>query len=152
MLLGRYDGKISERFQIAVPSKFRQDLGDKLIITKGLENYLIVVSEEKWKTLLEGTENEPFTKKPARDMQRFLLGNAHYVELDDKGRCVLPEHLREYAGLTDEVVYAGIERFVEVWDKQVWEETQNILSKNIESIAEKLSNETAREGKNEPVS
>ena len=79
MLIGQYDGKIGEKHQVALPKKFREELGDKLIITKGFENCLIVVSEENWKTLLEGTEGRPFIDKDARELQRFLLGNATYV-------------------------------------------------------------------------
>ncbi len=139
MLLGRYDTKIGSKYQISFPKKFRSELGDKLVITKGLENCLIVVSEEGWKTLLEGTEGLPFTQKPTREMQRYLLGNAQFVELDSKGRCVLPEYLRDYANLKEEVVCAGIERFVEIWDKKNWDEEQKRLSGNIETIAEKLT-------------
>ena len=72
-------------------------------------------------------------------MQRFLLGNANYVELDSKGRFVLPEYLREFANIQTEIVFAGIQRFVEIWDKKQWEEHQQELAKNIESIAEMLT-------------
>lgn len=139
MLLGRFDGKIGAKFQIAFPKKFREELGDRIIITKGLENCLIVVSEKHWKTLLEGTEGLPFTQKATREMQRFLLGNAQYIELDSKGRCVLPEYLRVHGNIQDELVYAGIERFVEIWDKKNWEKEQEKLTGNIETIAEKLT-------------
>lgn len=139
MLLGRYDSKISSKFQISFPKKFRKELGEKLIVTKGLENCLIVVSQEGWKTLVEGTEGEPFTKRPTREMQRYLLGNAQEIDLDSKGRCILPEYLRDYAQLTDDVVFAGIERFVEVWDKKAWEDEQKRLTGSIETIAEKLT-------------
>lgn len=146
MLLGRFDGKIGAKQQIAFPKKFRETLGDRLVITKGLEHCLIVVSEANWKTLLEGTENKPFIDKSSRELQRFLLGNAQYVELDSKGRCVLPEYLRTYAQITDEIAYVGIERFVEIWNKSIWEEQQEALGKNIESVAQKLADsETRRE-------
>lgn len=141
MLLGQYDGKIGEKHQAALPKKFRDQLGDKLIITKGFENCLIVVSEGNWKTLLEGTEGKPFTNKNTRELQRFLLGNATYVELDTKGRFVIPEFLRNFAGVKSDIVFAGIQRFVEIWDKEQWEEHQKGLSATITSIAEKLSEE-----------
>lgn len=139
MLIGQYEGKISEKHQAALPKKFRDELGDRLIITKGFENCLIVVSEENWKTLLEGTEGRPFTNKNTRELQRFLLGNATYVELDGKGRFVIPEFLRSFAGIKSDVIFAGIQRFVEIWDKGAWEKHQGQLSGTIESIAEKLS-------------
>lgn len=139
MLLGRYDSKISSKFQISFPKKFREEVGEKLIVTKGLDACLIVVSQAGWKTLLEGTEGMSFTIKPTRQVQRYLLGNAQQLELDSKGRFILPEYLREYAKLTDDVVFAGIERFVEMWDKAVWEEEQKHLAGSIETIAEKLT-------------
>ena len=88
MLLGQYEGKVGAKNRIAVPKKIRTITGDKLIITFGYEKSLIIVSEEGWKALLEGTEGKPFIQKPARETQRFLLGGASFVELDDKGRFI----------------------------------------------------------------
>lgn len=139
MLIGQYESKIGEKHQAALPKKFRDNLGEKLIITKGFENCLIIVSEENWKTLLEGTEGKPFTNQATREMQRFLLGSASDIELDGKGRFVVPEYLRKFADLHEEIVFVGIQRFVEVWDKKHWEKHQEELAKNIDSIAEKLS-------------
>lgn len=144
MLIGQYEGKVGEKKQVSFPKKFRDGLGDRLIVTKGLEQCLIVVSEANWQTLLEGTEGEPFTKKPTREMQRFLLGNASEVELDSKGRFVLPEYLRSYAGISEDIVFAGIQRFVEIWDKTAWEKEQEKLSGSIESISERLSDTSAQ--------
>lgn len=143
MLIGQYEAKISEKHQAGLPKKFREVLGERLIITKGFENCLIVVSEENWKTLLEGTDGKPFTSKSTRELQRFLLGNASYVELDTKGRFIIPEFLRIFANIKDDLVFVGIQRFVEVWDKKAWDEHQKELSKSIESIAEKLSEENS---------
>ncbi len=139
MLIGQYEGKIGEKHQAGLPKKFRDVLGEKLIVTKGFENCLIAVSEENWKTLLEGTEGKPFTSKSTRELQRFLLGNASYVDLDSKGRFVIPEYLRQFAKIDVDIVFVGIQRFVEVWDKKHWEEHQKELAKNIDSIAERLS-------------
>ena len=139
MLIGRQDSKIDEKNRISFPKKFREELGDKLIVTQGFEGSLIIVSEERWKLLLEGTEGRPFTEKIARETERFLLGSAAQVSLDDKGRFVLPEHLETYAGITDEVTCLGISRYVQVWDKEKWEEHNSDLIKNIDPITEKLS-------------
>ena len=139
MLLGQYESKIGEKHQLGLPKKFRDVLGNTVIITKGFENCLLVVSEANWKTLLEGTEGKPFTSKSIRELQRFLLGNASSVELDSKGRFVVPEYLREFAHIETDVIFIGIQRFVELWDKKSWEEHQKELAKNIESIAERLN-------------
>ena len=143
MLIGQFEGKVGEKHQASMPRKFRDELGEKLIITKGFENCLIIVSEEKWKTLLEGTEGRPFTNKATRELQRFLLGNATDVELDGKGRFVIPEYLRNFAGIKNEIVFAGIQRFVEIWDREGWEKHQVGLAKDIEGIAERLGEENS---------
>lgn len=141
MLIGQYESKIGAKHQAGLPKKFKDVLGEKLIITKGFENCLIIVSEENWKTLLEGTEGKPFTNKSTRELQRFLLGNASYIELDQKGRFVVPEYLRTFASIDTEVLFVGISRFVELWDKKKWESHQKELSGKIETIAERLSEE-----------
>lgn len=146
MLIGQFEGKIGEKKQVALPKKFRDELGERLIITKGFENCLIIVSEENWKTLLEGTEGKPFTNKATRELQRFLLGNATDVELDGKGRFVIPEYLRNFADIKSEIVFAGIQRFVEIWDKQSWDKHQIGLAKDIEGIAERLGDGDSKEG------
>ena len=97
MLLGQYEGKVGEKSRTALPKKLREIIGEKLIITLGYENSLIIVPEAGWKALLEGTEGRPFIEKPARETQRYLLGGATFVELDSKGRFVIPEYLRRFA-------------------------------------------------------
>ncbi len=139
MVLGQYESSIGEKNRIGFPKKFREQFGDKLIITFGYENSLIIVSEEGWKSLLEGTEGKPFIHSEARDTQRFLLGGATSVELDSKGRFVIPAYLRDFGKIQNEVVFLGIDRYVELWDKKRWEEYRKNLEKNIESIARKLT-------------
>lgn len=141
MLIGQFVSKVGEKNQASLPKKFREILGEDLIITKGFEKCLIVVSVDRWKTLLEGTEGRPFTNKNTRELQRFLLGNATDTGMDRKGRFVIPEYLREFANINQDIVFAGIERFVEIWDKKAWDNHQVELSKNIESIAERLSDD-----------
>ena len=138
MLLGQHAGKLSSKNQIAFPKDFRDQLGSNLIVTKGLEGYLIVVSYKNWKTLLEGTEGKPFTNTKARLTQRYLLGNASMVTVDKRGRFVLPEHLRLHANIKTDIIFAGIERFAEIWDKGEWDKHQKELSTKVAGIADRL--------------
>ncbi len=138
MLLGQYEGKVGAKSRIAFPKKFREVLGDKLIITHGYENSLIVVSEKSWKSLLEGTEGRPFIQSETRETQRFLLGGANFVELDSKGRFVLPGYLREFGKIEDEIIFLGLSRYVEIWDKKQWESYRSNLEKNIDKISQRL--------------
>lgn len=139
MVIGRFDAKISKKQQIVFPKQLRQILGNRLIITKGLDKNLLLVSLDKWEVLLEGTRETPFLNKRVRQIQRFLLGNAQEARLDSYGRFVLPEHLKSYAGIGEDVVFAGIREFVEVWDKKIWEGQQEFLDITAEQIAEELS-------------
>ncbi len=141
MLLGQYEGKIDGKGRTAMPKKFREILGEKLIITLGYENSLIVVSQENWKQLLEGTEGRPFIEYETRETQRFLLGGASEVELDGKGRLILPAYLRSFGEIEDEVVFIGLSRYVEIWDKKKWVKYRENLSKNIEGISQRLIKE-----------
>lgn len=141
MLIGQYENKIDEKNRTAFPKKFRDILGDKLIVTQGYENSLIVVSEENWKSLLEGTEGRPFIESDTRETQRFLLGGASEIELDAKGRFILPSYLRNFASINEETVFVGLSRYVEIWDKKKWEEYRKNLEKNIDKIAQRLTKE-----------
>ncbi len=145
MLRGRYDGKITKKFQIALPKKFRNELGDRIVITKGEGKRLIVVSENGLEPLLKGTNLSPFINKDASDFQRFVLGNAYDAELDSKGRCVLPEYLRQHAEITEDLVFGGIQDWVEIWNKKNWEDEQARLSTKAPEIAERLA-KTVTEG------
>lgn len=138
MLIGQYEGKIDYKGRSAFPKKFREILGNKLIVTQGYENSLIVVSEENWKALLEGTEGRPFIQSDARETQRFLLGRATNVDLDDKGRFILPGYLREFGKIKENVVFIGLSRYVEIWDKDRWDEYTLNLEKNIDTISQRL--------------
>lgn len=138
MLIGQFLSKVGEKSRIAFPKRFRDVLGDKLIVTYGFESSLIVVSQENWKSLLSGTEDKPFILSSARDTQRFLLGGASLVELDAQGRFVLPEYLRKFADISGEVVFIGLYRYVEIWDSKKWEEYQNNMQKDISKVAETL--------------
>jgi MraZ protein len=138
MLIGQYHSKVNLKGRAAFPKKFREELGDRLVVTMGYEGSLIIVSSDGWKALIEGTENKPFIFGSARDTNRFLLGGATEVELDSQGRFVVPPYLREYGKLEEEVVFLGLNKYVEVWDKKHWQEYQKYLDEHIGEIAEKL--------------
>jgi transcriptional regulator MraZ len=141
MLIGQYEGKIDVKGRTAFPKKFREVLGDRLIITLGYENSLIVVSEKGWKALLEGTEGKPFIQSGARETQRFLLGSASSIELDSKGRFIIPSYLRNFGKIKGDVVFLGLSRYVEIWDKELWGEYRTNLEKNIDRISQALVDE-----------
>lgn len=138
MLLGEYEARIDTKGRVAVPSRFRKEIGDRLIITKGYEETLIIVSEQHWQTLLEGTEGKPLIQKETREVQRFLLGGASDITLDTKGRFLLPSYLRAFSKIEEEVVFLGLSRYIEVWAKEQWSAHKGLLEENIGRISERL--------------
>lgn len=144
MLIGQFRAKISFKGRLAFPKKFREELGDSLVVTVGYENSLMVVSAKEWQSLIEATRNKPFILGSARDTNRFLLGEASEVSLDEQGRFIVPAYLREYAKIGEEVVFLGLNKYVEIWDKGLWEEYQKYLNANIGQIARELSELDAR--------
>ena len=142
MLLGQVNNRIDSKNRLSFPFKFKKEMGEGLIVTKNMEGSLLVVSKRSWETLLEGTKDKPFILKESREIQRFLFGSAYEVELDEKGRFILPEHLKKFCGIVSEAVFVGVYNRVEIWAKERWDEYGiKILDKNISSIAQKLSRE-----------
>ena len=139
MLIGEYQNNLSDKNRVAVPKKFREELGNKLIITRGYEGCLIVVSPDKWESLIEDAASGPFVSESVRDTSRFLLGGAVEVELDKQGRFVLPASLILYSNVKSEVTFLGLGRWLEIWSSDKWETRKTYLAENSSQIAEKLS-------------
>lgn len=145
MLSGQVEGRLTRKFQCAFPKNFREDLGSVLIVTKSIDECLLVVSEANWETLLEGTKGQPFLDKATRELQRYLFGNATTVRLDIQGRFILPAYLREYAGISQEVVFLGVQRYVEIWSKEKWQSHQKSIANSVELLTIDLSKSRGHE-------
>lgn len=118
MLIGEYQHNIDEKGRVFIPARFREALGLRFILTKGLDNCLYVYSLEEWKALEEKIRSRPMAK--SRNLQRFLFAGAVDVEADKQGRVVVPPHLRAYAALTREAVIIGASNHAEIWDAAAW--------------------------------
>lgn len=141
LLIGRYASKMGAKGRVAVPHQLRDHLGDKVIISQGYEKSLLLVSRGQWEKLTEFLRGRPVTMGPVRDTERFLFGSAYEAEFDDQGRVVIPQELRDFAGLTDEAVFLGVGNRVEVWSRTNWDRYSKNLEGEIEKVAEKLGNE-----------
>lgn len=118
MLIGQYEHSLNDKGRMNFPAKFREDLGERFIITKGTDACAAVYSYEEWQRLAEKVKRLPESK--AALLKRFFFAGAVEVEPDSQGRIVLPSHLREYAFLDKDVVVAGVLDKVEIWDKTRW--------------------------------
>lgn len=138
MLIGEYTGKVGEKKRASLPSKFREELGKEIILTRGYEDALIIVNKKLWKTIASEVMNGSFIDKNIRDTSRFLVGGAKEIELDSQGRFVIPQSLYEHAQINDEIVFIGLANWIEVWDKRKWEERVEYLKENSDQIAQEI--------------
>jgi MraZ protein len=118
-----------------IPAKFREDLGDSFILTKGLDNCLAIYSLPEWRTIEAQIRALPLSK--SRDLQRFWFSGATEVVPDKQGRILIPANLRTYGILTRDVVVIGVSNRVEIWDKERWESQSGSLTS--EAIADAMS-------------
>jgi len=120
MFLGTYSPRLDEKGRVFLPAKFRDELADGLVITKGQERCLYVFSAAEFGRLTERLREAPLTAKGARDYSRVFFASAHDDTPDKQGRVTVPPQLREYAGLDRDCVVIGANTRVEIWDAQAW--------------------------------
>lgn len=137
MFMGEYNHTVDEKGRLIIPSKFREELGNEFVITKGLDDCLFIYNNTEWKALEDKLRALPLTNKNARTFARFMLGGAATVELDKQGRILIPQVLRTFASLDKEIVLVGIANRIEVWNKAKWDVASNI--DDMESIAEQMA-------------
>ena len=140
MLMGEYHHNIDDKGRLTIPSKFRFDLGDKFVITRGLENCLFAYSEADFKKIVERLEQIPFTKKDARQFMRFFLSGATLVEFDKQGRINITSPLISYANLEKECVIIGTGDRLEIWSNDNWNNFMDSTKDSMSDIAEGLFN------------
>ena len=138
MLMGEYHHSIDEKNRLIIPSKFRGELGEKFVITRGLENCLFVYSLVEWENIVSKLRTLPFTKKDSRDFTRFFLSGATECVLDKSGRVGITSPLVKYAGLTKDCVIIGANDRLEIWDEGAWNNFFDSNEENFASIAENL--------------
>ena len=138
MFMGEYNHTIDTKGRLIIPSKFREQLGDEFIVTKGLDGCLFVFPKNEWELFEEKLRDLPLTQKNARKFVRFFVAGANLCELDKQGRILVPQTLREFAGLEKDVILAGNLSRVEVWSKEKWSENCNY--DDMDSIAADMEN------------
>lgn len=138
MLIGEYKHNIDTKKRLAVPAKFRKEMGDKVVVTKGLDQCLFIYTISEWEKVAEKLSELPTGSADTRNFVRALLSGAVDVEIDALGRILIPDYLKQFAGLKDKVVIAGVYRRLEVWDQVVWEMHKDKMDKQMDSMAEKL--------------
>lgn len=138
MFIGEYKYIIDSKKRLAIPAKFRAGLGDKAVVTRGLDNSLFLYSKKEWQVLAEKLSSLPLSQSDARGFTRLMLAGAMEVSIDKAGRILIPDYLKEYAGLNKETVVIGLFNRIEIWSQEHWNEYQQKTEKEVGDMAERL--------------
>ena len=122
MLMGEYNHTLDAKGRIIIPARIREQLGERFVVSKGLDGCLFAFPSEEWEKLVNKLQALPLTNKDARKFSRYFLAGASEVELDKQGRALLPQPLRESAGLEKDVVLCGVGSRREIWTKERWDD------------------------------
>ena len=138
MFIGEYEHNIDTKKRLAMPSKFRKELGRKLVVTRGLDHCLFVYPINVWKELAAKLGSMPIGEAQTRSFVRLMLAGATDVAYDKQGRILIPDYLKEYARLDKTVTVTGVFNRLELWDKQLWEKYKQTAEKSSDKIAQRL--------------
>lgn len=139
MFMGTYNNSIDAKNRMIVPSKHRDRLGGRCVLTKGMDKCLYIYSMAEWEKQMDKIEALPESDPKVRSFIRHFCANAVECEFDKQGRIVIPAELKEYAGIDKELVTMGAMRKIEVWSKEVWDSPDNENKMDSEEFAESLA-------------
>lgn len=138
MLMGEYHHNIDEKSRLIIPAKFRNELGERYVITKGLDKCLFVYSETEWNKIMQKVGSLEFTKKNVRAFERSFIGGASLNEFDKQGRINITSPLVHYANITKECVIIGVNERLEIWSIEEFNNYMKVNEESLEEIAENL--------------
>lgn len=138
MLIGEYRHTLDPKKRLSLPSKWRKELGKKLVVTRGLDNCLFVYPFREWQKITDKVGQLPLGQADTRSFNRFFLSGAVEVEVDSVGRILVPDFLKDFATLGTNVVLAGVNDRIEIWDEKKWNEYTRKIETEADALAEKL--------------
>ena len=137
MLIGEYEHSLDVKGRLILPAKIREDMGDKFIVTKGLDGCLFAFSQNEWLNFETKLKTLPLSDRNARNFVRFFLSGATECELDKQGRFLIPSNLRIAAKLEKEAIIIGVGTRLEIWDRATWNAKDDEIS--ADEIAENMT-------------
>jgi MraZ protein len=138
MFIGEYNHSVDTKKRLALPSKFRSELGKTVVVTRGLDKCLFVYPLEVWKELAQKLGTMPIGESATRSFVRLMLAGASDIQTDGQGRVLIPDYLKMYAGIDKDVVVAGLYNRLEIWDQDKWQEYKLKAEEDTDEIAENL--------------
>ena len=140
MLIGEYTHTIDDKNRMSLPSKLRQVMGKKIIITPGLDKCLFAFTLDEWQKIAQKlSENSSMLSADMRSFTRYMFGGASEVEIDSLGRVLVPVFLRQRANLKTKVVLIGVQNRLEIWNEKSWSDYKSQVEKQADGLAEKLA-------------
>ena len=139
LLIGEYEHSLDAKGRLIMPAKLRQDMGEKFIVTKGLDGCLFAFSQNEWLNFETKLKSLPLSDKNARNFVRFFLSGAIECEIDKQGRFLISGNLREYAKLEKEVVIIGVGTRLEIWNRDKWKSYSSDDNISADEIAENMT-------------
>ena len=137
LFIGEYEHSVDAKGRVIMPAKLREDIGEKFIVTKGLDGCLFAYSKEEWNNFEEKLKTLPLSDRNARNFVRFFLSGATECEIDKQGRFLIPSNLRGAAKLEKDAVIVGVGTRLEIWDKEIWQKCDENIS--ADEIAENMT-------------
>lgn len=138
MFLGEYEYKIDPKGRVAIPPKFRKYFTDGIVLNMGAEACVNVYTPQVWDEIAKQYDSGPIAPSKLRQRNRYIYGTAFDMELDEQGRVMLPPPLRRHAGIKDSLVIAGVNKYLEIWSKESWEEQRESASEDFWQILESM--------------
>ena len=146
MFLGEYEHTLDDKGRLAIPARFRPELGQGLVLTRGLDRCLFVWPLAEWRAVAEKLAHLSMMQADVRRLQRLLFAGAVDTQLDRLGRVLVPSFLREYAGLSGSAAVVGVLNRIEIWDKERYESDQAGASQSLDKLAQKLADKNIVQG------
>lgn len=138
MFIGEYTFSIDDKKRMAIPVKFRKTLEKKAVITKGLDGCLFLLPAKEWDILAKKLSGMGLAQSDARGFARSMLGGAMEADLDNLGRILIPDYLKNYASLQKKAVVVGVYNRIEIWDEEKWQEYKKKTETEVGDMAERL--------------
>lgn len=138
MLIGEYQHTLDPKKRLSLPARFRKELGKTVIVTRGLDHCLFVFSVASWKKLAEKFSQLSIGSSDTRGFNRFMLAGAVEADVDSAGRILIPDYLKDFATLKTDVVLAGVNDRIEVWDRKRWASYKEQIESQGDAMAAKL--------------
>jgi len=138
MFIGEYTHTVDEKKRISLPSKFKKELGAKVVVTRGLDNCLFLFPHKTWATIAEELSKLGMMQSDTRGFSRFMFSGAAEIDIDASGRILIPDYLKEFADLKTTVVFSGVHNRIEIWNEKRWSAYKQKIESQADMMAEKL--------------